>query len=230
MSENPKRLIGAREVAEKMHIGRTKAYELIREQMVVFSSANTMESLMGIVKAECVHARTYATREEAALDLFEYIEVVYNRARTHSALATSAPPSSKRPIGPRKTAARRRRKNCQWNRGRSRFNPPHTHIVSDLTYVRVGGKWNYVCLLVDLHNREIVGHAASGRKDARLVRPPSPRWGSRRRTSTCSARIAAASSRTPASTTCWRRSISGGPSPARATRTITRSSSPPTES
>ena len=31
MSENPKRLIGAREVAEKLHIGRTKAYELIRE-------------------------------------------------------------------------------------------------------------------------------------------------------------------------------------------------------
>ena len=48
--------------------------------------------------------------------------------------------------------------------------PPHTHIVSDLTYVRVGGEWNYVCLLVDLHNREIVGHAASGRKDARLVK------------------------------------------------------------
>ena len=35
MSENPKRLIGAREVAEKLHIGRTKAYVLIREQMVV---------------------------------------------------------------------------------------------------------------------------------------------------------------------------------------------------
>ena len=31
MSENPKRLIGAREVAEKLRIGRTKAYELIRE-------------------------------------------------------------------------------------------------------------------------------------------------------------------------------------------------------
>lgn len=42
--------------------------------------------------------------------------------------------------------------------------------MSDLTYVRVGSKWNYVCLLVDLHNREIVGHAASGRKDARLVK------------------------------------------------------------
>lgn len=48
--------------------------------------------------------------------------------------------------------------------------PPHTHIVSDLTYVRVGSKWNYVCLLVDLRNREIVGHAASGRRDARLVK------------------------------------------------------------
>lgn len=48
--------------------------------------------------------------------------------------------------------------------------PPHTHIVSDLTYVRVGDKWNYVCLLIDLHNREIVGHAASGRKDTRLVK------------------------------------------------------------
>lgn len=31
MSENPKRLIGTREVAEKLHIGRTKAYELNRE-------------------------------------------------------------------------------------------------------------------------------------------------------------------------------------------------------
>lgn len=50
-----------------------------------------MESLMGIVKAECVHARTYATREEAALDLFEYIEVVYNRARIHSALGYFSP-------------------------------------------------------------------------------------------------------------------------------------------
>ena len=31
MSEDPKRLIGAREVSEKLHVGRTKAYELIRE-------------------------------------------------------------------------------------------------------------------------------------------------------------------------------------------------------
>lgn len=42
-------------------------------------------------------------------------------------------------------------------------------LVSDLTYVRVGKSWNYVCFLVDLYNREIVGHSAGERKDAALV-------------------------------------------------------------
>ncbi len=50
-----------------------------------------MESLMGIVESECLLARTYATREEAALDLFEYIEVVYNRVRIHSVLGYLSP-------------------------------------------------------------------------------------------------------------------------------------------
>lgn len=44
------------------------------------------------------------------------------------------------------------------------------------------------------------------------------------------AATSAASSRTPAWTSCWRRSASEGPSPARATRTTTPSSSPPTRS
>lgn len=47
---------------------------------------------------------------------------------------------------------------------------PCTHVCSDLTYVRVGGGWNYVCLLVDLSNREIVGHSAGPRKDSALLR------------------------------------------------------------
>ena len=47
---------------------------------------------------------------------------------------------------------------------------PWTHVVSDLAYVRVGARWCYVCLLIDLHNREIVGHAAGERKDAGLVK------------------------------------------------------------
>ena len=47
---------------------------------------------------------------------------------------------------------------------------PQTHLASDLTCVRVKDKWCYVCLIIDLYNREIVGHAASNKKDARLVK------------------------------------------------------------
>ncbi len=42
-------------------------------------------------------------------------------------------------------------------------------IVSDLTYVRVQGKWHYICLFVDLYNREIVGFSVGRNKDAALV-------------------------------------------------------------
>jgi len=43
-------------------------------------------------------------------------------------------------------------------------------VVSDLTYVKVAGNWHYICLLLDLHGREIIGSAAGRRKDAKLVR------------------------------------------------------------
>lgn len=47
---------------------------------------------------------------------------------------------------------------------------PHLNVVvSDLTYVRVGMSWNYICVLVDLFNREIIGYSAGFRKDAVLV-------------------------------------------------------------
>lgn len=42
-------------------------------------------------------------------------------------------------------------------------------VVSDLTYVNVAGKWNYICLIIDLWNREIVGYAAGVYKNAELV-------------------------------------------------------------
>lgn len=46
---------------------------------------------MGPVRAECVHARTLESREQAALEIFEYIECFYNRVRTHSALGYLSP-------------------------------------------------------------------------------------------------------------------------------------------
>lgn len=42
-------------------------------------------------------------------------------------------------------------------------------IVSDLTYVRVGHSWNYICTIIDLHNREIVGYSCGKKKNAELV-------------------------------------------------------------
>jgi len=47
--------------------------------------------------------------------------------------------------------------------------PEYATVVSDLTYVRVNYKWNYICLLVDLFNREIIGSSAGVHKDAELV-------------------------------------------------------------
>jgi len=42
-------------------------------------------------------------------------------------------------------------------------------VVSDLTYVRVGAKWHYICLLLDIGCRKIIGHAVGCSKDAGLV-------------------------------------------------------------
>ena len=46
---------------------------------------------------------------------------------------------------------------------------PRTHLASDLTYVRVGGEWAYVCLLIGLANRGIAGHGADTGRAAGLV-------------------------------------------------------------
>lgn len=50
-----------------------------------------MEPPMGPVKAECVHARTFESREQAAPGIFEYMERLYDRVRTHSALGYPSP-------------------------------------------------------------------------------------------------------------------------------------------
>ncbi len=46
---------------------------------------------------------------------------------------------------------------------------PNEVIVSDLTYVQVGAKWHYICLLIYLFNREIIGYSAGPNKTAELV-------------------------------------------------------------
>ena len=43
-------------------------------------------------------------------------------------------------------------------------------VVSDLTYLKCAGRWHYICLLLDLYNRKIIGSAIGRQKDAKLVR------------------------------------------------------------
>jgi transposase InsO family protein len=50
-----------------------------------------VESFFGTLKRELVYHRHYATREDATQDIFEYIEVFYNRRRRHSTLGYDSP-------------------------------------------------------------------------------------------------------------------------------------------
>jgi len=49
------------------------------------------ESFFNSLKNERVHGRRYCTRREAIADLFDYIEVFYNRTRRHSTLGSRSP-------------------------------------------------------------------------------------------------------------------------------------------
>jgi putative transposase len=50
-----------------------------------------IESFFSRLKNELIHHRHYRTRAEARRDIFEYIEVFYNRQRVHSALGYRSP-------------------------------------------------------------------------------------------------------------------------------------------
>lgn len=50
-----------------------------------------MESFWSTLKLELVYRRRFATRAQARLDIFDYIETFYNRQRTHSALNYLSP-------------------------------------------------------------------------------------------------------------------------------------------
>ena len=51
----------------------------------------TSESFFNSLKNERVHGSRYETRDEARADLFDYVEVFYNRRRRHSALGGESP-------------------------------------------------------------------------------------------------------------------------------------------
>lgn len=42
-------------------------------------------------------------------------------------------------------------------------------IVTDLTYVNIAGTWFYICFIIDLFNREIIGYSSGPNKTVDLV-------------------------------------------------------------
>ena len=50
-----------------------------------------MESFYRTLKIELIYQRNYETRVQAQRDIFEYIEIFYNRERLHSSLSYYSP-------------------------------------------------------------------------------------------------------------------------------------------
>ena len=77
----------------------TRYQRLLGEHGITSSMSRTgncwdnacVESFFGTLKRELVYHRHYATRDEAKRDIFEYIEVFYNRRRRHSTLGYYSP-------------------------------------------------------------------------------------------------------------------------------------------
>lgn len=46
---------------------------------------------------------------------------------------------------------------------------PNPVWVSDITYLKAGGKWYYLCVVIDLFSRKVISWRLSGKADVRLV-------------------------------------------------------------
>ena len=73
--------------------------ELLKEHDIICSMSrkgncwdnSPAESFFSTLKKERVHHKIYRTKEEAKQDIFQYIEVFYNRIRLHSTLGNLSP-------------------------------------------------------------------------------------------------------------------------------------------
>ena len=67
------------------------AGQLKRKRLSLCWDNAPVESFFGTLKQELVNCRRFATREAARREVFEYIEVWYNRQRRHSSLGYVSP-------------------------------------------------------------------------------------------------------------------------------------------
>jgi len=61
-----------------------------REKTNCYNNA-VVESFYHTLKVEQIYTRDYLEREEATTDIFEYIEIFYNRQRKHSSIKYNTP-------------------------------------------------------------------------------------------------------------------------------------------
>ena len=57
------------------------------------------------------------------------------------------------------------------NHLRQNFNQKAPNLVwaSDITYIKAGGKWHYLCIVMDLYSRKVIAWHLSAKADAQLV-------------------------------------------------------------
>ena len=71
---------------------------------------------------------------------------------------------------PRHSSKRDENGDCK-NHLQQRFsqNTPNLVWVSDLTYIKAGGKWYYLCVIIDLFSRKVIAWHISAKPDVDLV-------------------------------------------------------------
>ena len=77
-----------------MHRESILRLEVLRERFYTAKNCYdnaVVESFFGLLKRERVNRVRYRNRDEARADIFEYIEVFYNRKRRHGYLGNVSP-------------------------------------------------------------------------------------------------------------------------------------------
>ena len=78
----------------------SRSYRDMLEQYGILSSMSRpgcpydnscAESFFATIKKECIYRRKYVTLEEVKADVFEYVELFYNRKRMHASLGYLSP-------------------------------------------------------------------------------------------------------------------------------------------
>lgn len=135
---------------------------------------------------ECCEKRNESILEETIQTVYDENRRVYGQRKLKQALKRKGWIVSRRKIGQvmKKrglvSAYTRKKYRSQATKSNDAFipnllrrnfkeQPVGTCIVSDLTYVRVGNKWGYICILLELGAREIIGYSTGTQKNANLV-------------------------------------------------------------